>query len=115
MGNTIRNVHKECRNQYKRCGNLCKGNTAPKIAHFSNLLSNHTVNNKNIIPSVIDQSNRKKSHGVFGNEMPDPTKGIANHPADKLIDNPENARSQGFVKNLSIDYTLLSKNRYVNN
>lgn len=47
--------------------------------------------------------------------MPDPTKGTANHAADILIESPENARSQGFVTNLSIDYTLLSKNRYVNN
>lgn len=113
LRNTIGDVHKKCRNQHKRCSNLRKGNTVPKITHFSNLLSNHTVNNKNIIPSIIDQSNTKKSHVVLGNEIPGPTKGTASHAADILIERPENALSQGLAKNLSIENTVLSNSTSV--
>ena len=73
---------------------LSQSNGIPEI-HFSSLLSNQTVNNKNSIPSKMLKINALKLNKSLGNAMLVPTNGTANQAAEILMDNPENALSHG--------------------
>lgn len=89
------NIHKKYNYQNKSCRDLNISSNFPKVAHFSNFLSSHTVISKNIIPSTIDNVKLKISAVLRGRAILGPINALANQPADRLIDNPENAFSQG--------------------
>lgn len=90
----IGNIHKQDNYQNQSCGYLNIGANFPKI-HFSNFLSNQTVNSKKTIPRMIDNVKLKKSAGFCGKVTLGPMKTLANQAAERLMDRPENAFSQG--------------------
>lgn len=90
----IGNIHKQYDYQNKSHGYLNIGTNFPEI-HFSNFLSNQTVNGKKTIPRVIDNVKLKKSSGFCGKVILGPMKTLANQPADRLMDNPEKALRYG--------------------
>ncbi len=73
---------------------MSKGNRIPEF-HFSNLLSNQTVINRNNIPNKTLTINALRLNKSLGKAILVPTNGMVNQAADRLMDNPENALSQG--------------------
>jgi AAA15 family ATPase/GTPase len=106
--------HQKNNDQYQTYSNLSNSISSPKVIHFSISLSHHTVTSKNTIPSKISAVKMAKSKMFLGKDTFGPIKTTPNHAAEMLIDNPENARSQGFVNKLSIENTLLSNSSTVN-
>lgn len=90
----ISNIHKQNDYQNKSGRYLNIGTNFPKI-HFSNFLSNQTVNNKKTIPRMRDNVKLKKSSGFCGKVTLGPMKTLANHTAERLIHNPESALRYG--------------------
>lgn len=90
----VGNIHKQddYKNKSRRYLNI--GANFPEI-HLSNFLSNQTVNSKKTIPRIIDNVKLKKSSGFCGKVTLGPMKTLANQPADRFIDNPENALRYG--------------------
>ena len=69
--------------------------------YLFNPFSKRTVISKNSIPREISQIKMATSQRVLGSEIVDPMKGTASHAADRLIDNPESARSHGLSNFIS--------------
>ena len=88
------NIGKKYSNQNQGCSYLSESINIPKI-HFSSLLSNQTVRSKNSIARAMLIVKIKKSCKVLGKEILDPINGAASQTADRLMERPENALSQG--------------------
>jgi hypothetical protein len=108
------NPHQKKSNNNKSSKNHYVGVYPPKFTHFSNSPSILTVNNKNRIPTSRWNVNSKNSLIVFGAETVTPAKAVIKAAAEKLINNPEKAFNQEFVKNLGIKNSLTNKNFVVN-
>ena len=101
------NIDKQKKNQNKSSSYLNPGSKFPNISvhALSKYCSNLTVNSKNKLPKKISYvksqpapSERPAKLGVI----------IAApyQPAERLIDKPDNALSQGLVNNFSIEATI---------
>ena len=71
--------------------------------HCSKISSILTTNNKNIIPKNISLVNIKSVSKEEILEKLGVMKATPNHPADRFINNPESALSQGLVNNIPIN------------
>lgn len=111
------NIHQKHNNKQQCCGYLNVCTDIPKIIHFSSSFSNITVASKNIIPNVTELINCKNSIKFLGNEMFDPIKVLANQAAERFMDRPENALSQGryffFIKTILTPFKRIGLGRGV--
>jgi len=94
FGQFIGNIHKQNDNEDKGCRYLNTNVKIPKVAHFSNLLSNQTVIIRKIIPKIISAINTRNLNKSVGNVILGPTKALPNQAAEIFIERAENALNQ---------------------
>lgn len=109
----VGNIHKQDNYQNQSHGDLHISRNLPEVTHFSSLLSNSIVRNKQTIPNKTEIVNDMNSGKLLGKLTLGPMKAEVNHAADRFIDNPENAFSQGrnfffFTKPILTSFTKWS-------
>ena len=102
-------VHQKNHYQHQSSKNLDLNINFPEIAHFSISFSHKTVISKNNIADKKFAVNPTNSIIFFGKAIVNPTKAERKKAADILIAKPENALSQGFVRNLCMILRLYQK------